>query len=104
MYAKLLVLTILLFAIGATLLVQRQQRLHLAHETMLLRREAERTRQVIWSHQAAAAERLTPAEVARLAESLQLALEPATPLWRQTTDAQWRYAEVNDADAGEVGP
>jgi len=102
MYAKLLVATVCLFAIAGTLLVQRQQRLHLAHEIMALQRESERTRRVIWTHQVAAAEQLTPQRIGRMIDSVSLVLEPATPLWDQPGDAGWRYAAIDPPSGDEV--
>lgn len=104
MYAKLVVLTVCLFLIGGALLVQRQQRLHLAHEIMTLRRESDRTRRVIWTHQAEAAEQLTPRRIGRMIDSVSLVLEPATPLWDQPSGSGWRYAAVEGPSGDEVRP
>jgi len=102
MYAKLLVVTVCLFVVAGTLLVQRQKRLHLAHEIMALRQEAERTRRVIWTHEAAAAEQLTPRRIGRMIDSVQLVLEPATPLWGQPGGTEWRYAAIDPPGDSEV--
>jgi cell division protein FtsL len=99
---KLLTLTVLLFAIFATLLVYRQQRLQLAHELMVLRKQAEQNRQVIWTHEAAVAEQLTPDNIARLSHAQRIVLEPATPLWHTVQDPGWRYAAAEDDS--EVSP
>lgn len=79
MFHKLIVLSIMLVLVGASLLVLRQHRLELAHEGATLHRQIHQTRQAIWNIQADASAELTPTGLARRIGASELALQPQTP-------------------------
>lgn len=79
MFAKLCTLTVLLTATIAGLLMLRQQRLEMAHESATLHRRIVQARQELWSAQTRAADLLRPDDLQRRVKQSELVLEPATP-------------------------
>lgn len=93
MFAKLVILTIALVGLAASMLVMRQQRIELAHRAARLHHQIIESRQEIWYEQARAAEMLTPVEIKRRLDAAQLTVEhipPAGPLATRTAQASGR--------------
>lgn len=79
MYAKLIVLTVLLVGLAGSLLMLRHQRVRVSSELVTRHAQAQRLHRELWQVQADAAALLTPRFVKQQIERAQLALEPATP-------------------------
>lgn len=99
MYAKLLVLTVSLVAVAATLLLWRQQRLELTHAVMDANRQVRQIKQAIWQQEADAARLLAPHRLIDDLQRTQIAVEPTKPL--RGSAPQSRFAGAVDADAIE---
>ncbi len=76
MFAKLIVLTGLMFAVAAGLLLLRQDRLGLAHEAANLHAQVQQKRQRVWEAQAVSAALLPPDKLRSRIETVGLRLEP----------------------------
>lgn len=79
MFRKLVLLSLVLVVLAASLLLLRQHRLELAHEAATLHQQIYDTRRDIWDVQAAASAELTPRALAQRIDETNLALEPRTP-------------------------
>ncbi len=79
MRAKYISVIVLGLLIGLVLLNQRHRRVDAMHDMMKMHRDMNRTRQAIWAHQAAIADRIHPAELEKAVERAGLKLEPITP-------------------------
>ena len=83
---KLAALTLLVVGLAGTLLVIRQQRIDVAHETAALRGEIEQLRHDVWRAEAEASYRLQPDGIRQRIESIDLVLEPAVPAFEKPID------------------
>ena len=95
MYAKLIAITLFGLAIGASVLLMRQERLRLANQTAATHQQIDRTRQDVWAEQTRAASGIDPHHLHERVEARQLALE--SPVIEHERDAmRTRYAERDD--------
>jgi len=105
MYAKLLVTTIALVAVAATLLLWRQQRLELTHAMIDANRRVRQIQQAIWQQETDAARLLAPHRLIDDLQATRIAVEPTKPL--RGSAPQSRFAEAVDVpsdDAAAVAP
>jgi len=79
MYAKLIVLTVLLVIMSVALLALRHQHTRRSHDLVQQHRLAHRLQTDLWQAQAHAATYLTPQFVRQQIKRAQLVLDPATP-------------------------
>jgi cell division protein FtsL len=93
MFAKLLVTTLVLVAVAATLLFLRQQRLELTHAVMAANRQVRQVQQATWQQQTDAARLLAPHRLIESIDRTQIAVEPTKPLRGSMPDTR-----VVDAD------
>jgi hypothetical protein len=96
MHGKLIVLTLVMLAMLATLLALRHQRLQLSNQVVQQHMTAQRLARDLWQVQADAATLLTPQNVRDRIDRARLAMEPATP--RLDTPAATDFARA-DRDA-----
>ena len=78
MFWKLLALIVLATATGSTLLGLRHQQLQIAHETVGLHLQIDRSRQRMWDLQSRIAEKLEPGRLQAAIDQAPLDLEPIT--------------------------
>lgn len=102
MYAKLLVITLALAAIGGTLLIWRQQRLELSYQIMDVHREIRQLKQAIWRHETDAAQLLTPDRLQEGIDRVQIALENDAPL--DGSQPEFRVVDAGVNAAEHAGP
>jgi len=79
MFPKLVMLTVLMICLAATLLLLRQHRIELAHRAARVHSQSIQTRHELWSVQAQAAALMTPESLRQRLDDTRLALEPAVP-------------------------
>jgi len=76
MFAKLLTIILVLGAVTSVLLVNRQRRLELAHESAGLYRQITTHRQAVWASRCEIERRCRPESIRLAAESLEVAWSP----------------------------
>lgn len=96
MYAKLIVLTVLLVGLAAGLFSLRHQHAQVCGELIAQRRTAQRLQTDLWQAQALAANVLTPQYVRQQITRAQLALEPATPQLAGTNHVDFARSDAVD--------
>ncbi|MHC4994862.1 MAG: hypothetical protein ACYTGQ_07400 [Planctomycetota bacterium] len=79
MFAKLVILTIALIGLAASMLVMRQHRIELAHRAARLHHQIIQTRQEVWHEQARAAEMLSPEQIKQRLDRADLMVQHITP-------------------------
>lgn len=79
MHAKLMITTLALLAIAAGMLVMRHERMRLAHETMMVHRQARELSKQLWNAETLAAALVAPDRLETRIQQSRLALEPALP-------------------------
>jgi len=102
MFAKLLVLTVALVAIAATLLLWRQQRLELTYAVMDTNRQVRQVQQAIWQQESDAARLLAPHRLIEGIDRRRIALEPTKPL--RGSMPQTRIVDANDSPQTDAVP
>jgi len=94
MFAKLLVTTLVLVAVAATLLFLRQQRLELTHAVMDANRRVRQIKQAIWQQETDAAHLLAPHRLIDDLQRTRIAVEPTKPL--RGSIPETRVVEADD--------
>jgi hypothetical protein len=92
MFAKLVILTIALIGLAASMLVMRQHRIELAHRSARLHHQIIQTRQEVWREQAVASEMLSPLKIKERLDQAELVVQHITPQGpvAQTASAEQR--------------
>ena len=108
MFHKLAILTVLLVALGGTLLVVQQQRLEEANRTAVLYGQIQKTRQAIWTEQGRTAVLLRPRNLQERIERAKLELEPFDPTHKTDPAHSWVHATepaaTPDVPGARTGP